>query len=102
MRILHLIYDDLDNPWLGGGGAVRTQEIYRRIAARGHRVTVLCGRYPGAARVERRGGVAYRRVGLSRGYVLSRLTYVLGAARLLKHGGYDIVIEDVSPPTTDN
>jgi glycosyltransferase involved in cell wall biosynthesis len=30
-------------------------------------------------------------------YVVSRITYMLGAARLIKHGGYDIVIEDVSP-----
>src|SRR5437763_1001596 len=35
MRILHLIYDDLGNPWLSGGGAVRTLEINRRLAARG-------------------------------------------------------------------
>ena len=97
MRILHVIYDDLGNPWLGGGGAVRTLEIYRRIAAKGPSVTVICGNYPGAKRREMREGIRYRRVGLSEGYVLSRLTFVARAARLIKHGGYDIVIEDVSP-----
>ena len=97
MKILHVIYDDIGNPWLGGGGATRTLEIYSRMASRGHSVLVLCGHYPGAARRETRSGVRYRRVGLSRSYVLSRLTFMVGAARLIKRGGYDIVIEDVSP-----
>jgi glycosyltransferase involved in cell wall biosynthesis len=97
MRILHLIYDDIDNPWLGGGGATRTHEIYRRIARLGHHVTVISGNYPGAARTEHRQGVTYRRTGLSGSYVLSRLSFMLGAARLIKAGGYDIVIEDVTP-----
>ena len=34
MKICHLIYDDLGNPWLGGGGAWRARQIYRRLAAR--------------------------------------------------------------------
>jgi glycosyltransferase involved in cell wall biosynthesis len=97
MRILHVIYDDIGNPWLGGGGATRTLQIYGRIAQRGHRVTVLCGRYPGARRVERRRGVLYRRTGLSQSYVLSRLSFVPAAARFVKHGDHDIVVEDVSP-----
>jgi glycosyltransferase involved in cell wall biosynthesis len=97
VRILHVIYDDIGNPWLGGGGAVRTLEIYSRIAARGHRTLVLCGRYPGATLRETRRGVRYRRVGVSGSYVMSRLSFMLGAARLIKRGGYDIVIEDVSP-----
>ena len=63
MRILHLIYDDIGNPWLGGGGAVRTLEINRRLAARGHQVIVLCGAYPGAPPSDPRDGVLYLRVG---------------------------------------
>lgn len=97
MRILHVIYDDLDNPWLGGGGAVRTQEIYSRIAAQGHRVVVLCGDFPGAQRRITRAGVVYRRLGAGRGYIASRLSFVAATARLIRRGGYDIVIEDVSP-----
>lgn len=97
MRILHVIYDDVGNPWLGGGGATRTLELYSRIARQGHRVVVVCGSYPGAATREIRRGVVYRRVGSARSYVVSRLAFVAGAARLIKRGGYDIVIEDVSP-----
>ena len=97
MRILHVIYDDIGNPWLGGGGAVRTLEIYSRIAHVGHRVVVVCGNYRGVAKWVVRRGVRYRYVGVTRSYVLSRLGYMVGAARLIKRGGYDIVIEDVSP-----
>jgi glycosyltransferase involved in cell wall biosynthesis len=98
MRILHLIYDDLDNPWVGGGGAARTLEIYRRIAAKEHRVVVGCGWYPGAPARRVRDGVRYRHLGRGgRSHVASRLGYMRGAARLIKRGGYDIVIEDVSP-----
>src|SRR6476660_9447004 len=97
MRILHVIYDDISNPWLGGGGATRTLEIYSRVVEQGHRVLVVCGKYPGAFSREKRQGVEYRRVGLGQSYVLSRLGFMAGAARLIKRGGYDIVIEDVSP-----
>src|SRR5689334_25376522 len=92
MRILHVIYDDVGNSWLGGGGATRTLEIYSRIARLGHRVTVVCGNYPGAARTESRQGITYRRMGLSRSYAVSRLSFMLGAARLVSAGGYDIVV----------
>ncbi len=97
MLILHIIYDDIENPWVAGGGATRTLELYSRIARMGHTVLVVCGNYPGAKRKHNRRGVRYHHVGGRRPYVWSRLSYMLGAARLIKRGGYDIVIEDVSP-----
>lgn len=97
MRILHVIYDDIGNPWVGGGGAYRTWEIYSRMARGGHRIQVVCGIYPGAQKREARSGVQYTHVGYPGSYVLSRLSYMVEAARLIKRGGYDIVIEDVSP-----
>jgi len=97
MRILHIIYDDIDNPWLGGGGATRTLEIYSRIARQEHNVTVLCGNYRGAPRQHIRQGVTYRHIGSRHSYTVSRITFALMMPFLLKRGGYDIVIEDVSP-----
>ena len=97
MRILHIIYDDIENPWLGGGGATRTLEIYRRMVRMGHKVIVVCGNYPGARRIHKRMGVTFRHCGSARSYVWSRLTFMPGAARLIRRGGYDIVVEDVSP-----
>lgn len=97
MRILHVIYDDTKNPWVGGGGATRTLEIYSRIARQGHHVKVICGNYPGAPRTERRGNVLYRHSGYSRSYILSRITFMLAAVAQIKRGGFDLVVEDVSP-----
>jgi len=98
VQIVHCIYDDLGNPWLDGGGAVRTAAINRRLAERGHQVVVICGGYPDAPRSDVRGGVLYLRTGLGPGgYIGSRLAYVAQTGRLLKALRYDIVVEDVSP-----
>jgi glycosyltransferase involved in cell wall biosynthesis len=97
MRILHVIYDDIKNPWVGGGGATRTLEIYSRIAQQGHQVQVLCGNYPGAPRIERRNNILYRHVGYSRSYIPSRITFMLGAINRIRRGGFDLIVEDVSP-----
>jgi len=95
MKILHLIYDDLQNPWLGGGGAVRTYEIYKRLANR-HEITILTGNYPGAKTIDKE-NIHYHRIGSSRSYVLSLVTFSLKSPRLIKNLDYDIVIEDFNP-----
>lgn len=96
MRICHLIYDDLANPWLGGGGALRVQEVYRRLATR-HPVTVITGRFPGAAAQEARDGICFQRVGTDRSYALSRLGYCLGAVARLHQVPWDIWVDEFSP-----
>jgi glycosyltransferase involved in cell wall biosynthesis len=93
-RILHLSYDDVENPWVGGGGAVRAHEIYRRLTRR-LEVTVVTGSYPGATSGER-DGVRYRRLGRSWPYPWSRWTYSLAASRLLRGGDYDAAVLDHS------
>jgi len=94
MRILHVIYDDLKNPWLGGGGAVRTFEIYKRLVKK-HEITVITGSYPNAKK-EHKEGILYERAGSSRGYFLSRLSYSLSAPKLIKKKDHDILIDDFS------
>ena len=47
MRVLHLAGDDPDRPG-AGAEAIRAAEIDRRLAAAGHRVTVVCRRHRGA------------------------------------------------------
>lgn len=94
LRVLHLAYDDRANPWVGGGGAVRAHEIYRRLTGVVD-VEVVTGRYPGAGDgVE--DGVRYRRVGMPRPYAWSRLTYAAGATRLLQRAPYDAAVFDYS------
>jgi glycosyltransferase involved in cell wall biosynthesis len=94
MRVLHVQYDDVANPWVGGGGAVRAHEIYRRLVPE-HDVTCITGRFPGAADTVR-DGVRYRRLGVERPYALSRWTFARAATRLLAEGEYDAAVVDHS------
>lgn len=94
MKILHLIYDDPGNPWLGGGGSRATFEINRRLS-KDNEITVLTGNFPGAKN-ETKEGIRYIRVGSGSNYLLSRLTYSLGVKKYLK-SDYDLVIDDFSP-----
>lgn len=98
MKILHFIYDHTGNPWVGGGGAVRAHEIYKRLAPR-HDITVVTGRYPGAKDYEE-GNLKFHFVGTgSNNYILSTFCYAFKAASFLrKHRDEaDIVVEDFAP-----
>lgn len=98
MRIFHLIYDHTDNPWVGGGGAHRVYEIYRRLAET-HDVTVICGKYPGA-RDYKKDNLEFHFVGTDKNnYILSTFCYAVGGARYLwkKGNEADIVVEDFAP-----
>ena len=94
MRVLHCIYDDPRNPWVGGGGSMRVLEIYRRLAGRVD-ATVATGNFPGAAD-ETVDGVRYLRLGARSPYPWSRWTYARAATRLLERGGYDAAVYDFS------
>jgi glycosyltransferase involved in cell wall biosynthesis len=98
MRVVHYIYDHILNPWVGGGGAVRVREVYRRFSD-AHEITVVCGLYPGAEDY-REANVRFRFVGTGRNnYVLSTLHYAVSAARhaMTNAGRYDVVVEDFAP-----
>lgn len=94
MRVLHCIYDDPANPLVGGGGALRVFELYRRLAGRLD-VTVATGSWPGATNVAIE-GIRYVRLGVSAPYALSRLSYGAAATRLLRRGDYDVGVYDFS------
>lgn len=94
MRVLHCIYDDVHNPWVGGGGAAVVRSVYPFLADR-CQVTVLAGAYPGA-REHVEAGVRYRYAGVPGPYPLSRLTYSRAAERALRAGDYDAAVYDFS------
>lgn len=52
------IYDDVDNPHYGGGGAAVVTRLARQLS-RDHAVTVYAGSYRGSGRVRVRDGVRY-------------------------------------------
>ncbi len=95
MKICHLMYDDPANPWLGGGGAVRAMELYRRLAGR-HEITVVCGLFPGAEPEAEQHGLRLLRVGSARSYALSRLGYCRAAVAQLQRLEWDLWINEFS------
>ena len=95
MKICHLIYDDIRNPWLSGGGALRAREIYRRLAER-HQITLVTGHFPGAPREECQDGLRFVRVGTDRSYALSRLSYCRCALACLKRLEWDVWVHEFS------
>ena len=92
MKILHFIYDDLDNPWLSGGGAIRTYEIYKRLAKK-HKIIVITGNYPNA-KSEKKEGILYKRIGFGTNYFISRITYSAFAPIIIKYAEFDILVDD--------
>ncbi|MGB8657743.1 MAG: glycosyltransferase family 4 protein [Candidatus Zixiibacteriota bacterium] len=92
MNILALNWEDLSNPQ-AGGAEVHLQEILKRIACRGHRVTLLCSGFPGCKPTEEIEGVRIVRRG-SRFNFNFVAPFALKA--LLRENNWDVVIEDIN------
>ena len=87
-HVLFLNWRDTGHPE-GGGSELYVEQMARGLAERGAHVTMLCPRYPGAARREVRDGVHYRRIG-------GRLTIYLLVpllALLRRLPRHDVVVE---------
>lgn len=94
MKILHFIYDSIDNPWLGGGGAFRTHAIYDHF--KDCDITVYSANYP-----EAHSKIPYQKfIGRPlKNYLLSRIEFSRCSRKFIKenHHNYDLIIEDFSP-----
>ena len=95
MKILHVIYDDVDNPWVGGGGALRAREINRLLVKQENNICMITGNYPGA-RSCRMDGMQMVRIGYGNNYFLSRLTFTMLLPFYLKKFDFDIVVNEFS------
>lgn len=93
MQIAHFIYDDLGNPWCGGGGAYRAFEINNRLA-KNHQVKVYTGNFPNA-RNQKINGVEYIRLGLGWNYLTSVLTYAVLVNIVCGFSRATLVVNDV-------
>jgi glycosyltransferase involved in cell wall biosynthesis len=90
--ILFVNWRDIKNPD-AGGAEVHLHEIARRIAAKGHEVSVLASMYPGAAAEEEIDGVRVMR----RGGKFTFNFHVPGALHsLLRRKHFDIVVDDIN------
>ena len=94
MKILHIIYDDIRNPWCGGGGALRASKVNEYLAPY-NQVIVLTGNFPGA-RNENINGVDYIRIGFKSSYLFSRISFTLLIPFYIKKFKSDIVVNDAS------
>jgi len=92
VKILVLNWLDPENPQ-AGGAEVHLHEIFCRLVARGHSVTLLCSAWPGSARRTALDGIEVHRVG-SR-YTLSLVAPVYFRRRL-RNERFDVVVEDLN------
>jgi len=92
LNILALNWEDLSNPQ-AGGAEVHLQEILKRIARKGHRITLLCSGFPGCKPTEEVDGIKIIRRG-------SRFNFNFVAPfalrKLIRNENWDIVIEDIN------
>lgn len=92
MNILVFNWQDIRNP-LGGGAEVHLHEIFKRIAARGHRVTLFCSAFPGAPAEEMIDGIRVVRSGSRSLFNLSvPQQYVFR----FRNEHYDVVVDDIN------
>jgi glycosyltransferase involved in cell wall biosynthesis/O-antigen/teichoic acid export membrane protein len=98
LQVLHLGFEDPAAPGAGGGSR-RNHEINRRLAAQGHRITMLTTRYPGC-RDRIQDGVAYVHIGVGPGR--THLGCVLGYMFKLpfetRRRAAHLVVEDFFAP----
>ncbi|RPH90913.1 MAG: glycosyltransferase family 1 protein, partial [Calditrichaeota bacterium] len=91
-KILVINWQDIRNP-LGGGAEVHLHEIFKRLAAAGHRITLLCSRFKSAAEEEVIDGIRILRRG---NRDLFNFYVPIEYRKLVKNGPFDIVIDDIN------
>jgi glycosyltransferase involved in cell wall biosynthesis len=92
VKILAVNWLDRDNPQ-AGGAELHFFELFRRLVARGHGVTLVTSGFPGAASRAAVAGIDVRRVSGRYGFALRGRGAV---RRALREGGYDVLVEDIN------
>lgn len=96
-KIVFSNYDDINNPFYGGGGAFAIHETAKRLA-KYYKVTVITGNYKGAkdAKID---GVKYKRIGTNKfGPKISQLLFQLHLPLEVIRSDFDIWFESFTPP----
>ncbi|HEY3286501.1 MAG TPA: glycosyltransferase family 4 protein [Gemmatimonadaceae bacterium] len=92
MRLLVVNWQDRENP-LAGGAEIHLHEIFERLAAKGHEVTMLCGGWPGCPPRAVLGGIEVHRTGIRQTFALKAWAYY---RRHLAGLGFDVLVEDIN------
>jgi glycosyltransferase involved in cell wall biosynthesis len=96
-KIIFSNYDDIQNPYYGGGGAIAIHEIAKRLIS-GYEIVAITGRYPGSKDIIR-DGIQYKRIGPSFfGGKLGQLIYQLYLPFYVITEKYDLWLESFTPP----
>ena len=92
VKILLVNWQDRENPQ-AGGAEIHLHEIFGRLAARGHDVTLLCGGWPGCPPRATLDGIDVIRVGTRLSWpALARGAY----RRLFREHPHDVLVEDIN------
>lgn len=92
MRLLVVNWQDRENPQ-AGGAEIHLHEIFERLAARGHDVTLLCGGWPGCPPRATLGGIQVRRTGTRQSFALKAWPHF---RRHFARQPFDVVVEDIN------
>jgi glycogen synthase len=99
LSIVFLDFDDIKNPLLGAGQAKATLEVGKRLAEKGHKVIVLCSKYPGYQdRTEN--GITYQHIGIgTKNIRLNNFGYIFSIPfAVCKIKDADIILECFTAP----
>lgn len=99
MKIIFSNYDDINNPYYGGGGAIAIHEIAKRLVSiYGHDVTVVTSKYRGS-KDRTIGKVKYIRIGTTiPSPRLAQLIYMVVTPLYVRSLNFDVWIEGFTPP----
>jgi glycosyltransferase involved in cell wall biosynthesis len=92
VRVLVVNWQDRENPY-AGGAEIHLHEIFGRLAARGHEVTLLCSGWPGAPQRTTIDGISVHRVGTRYTFQLMARPYY---RRVLAAASPDVLVEDIN------
>ena len=92
LDILVVNWLDRENP-KSGGAEIHLHEVFGRLARAGHRVTLLCSGFPGAAPRAELDGIEVHRVGGRHTFALRARPYF---KRNLAHRRFHVVVEDLN------
>jgi glycosyltransferase involved in cell wall biosynthesis len=92
VRILLVNWQDPENPH-AGGAELHLFELFGRLAAKGHRVHLVCSGWAGAARAAQVRGLSVERHGGRHTFALAGRPAV---GRALIRENWDIVVEDIN------
>lgn len=92
MRILLVNWQDRENPQAGGAETL-LHEVFGRLAAAGHAVTLLCGGWPGCPPRATLDGMDVHRAGTRHTFPFVARRYYRARLAAL---GHDVLVEDVN------